>query len=128
MKVQINGQHLRFRIDEGELARLLSEGLVQAHSQLVSDFGLVQRVRIVDSGAAAFSAGAGLWTLRVPRDELLAYAQRLPCREGLEYLFDINPSGPALQVDLEVDVRDSVRARGPRRRAERGGDSNRPSG
>jgi hypothetical protein len=51
--------------------------------------------------------------LRLPRALLADYASRLPCREGLQ-----GEQG-GFGLSFEVDVRDSMRVRGPRRR-ERG--------
>ncbi|MCR6495897.1 hypothetical protein LJB71_06485 [Thermomonas sp. S9] len=51
--------------------------------------------------------------LALPRDLLESYAQRLPCRDALVIRLPLD-GGDMLQVDFEVDVRDSVRSRGHR--------------
>ena len=43
------------------------------------------------------------------------YVARLPCREGLRIEFPLD-GADRLTLDIEVDVRDSVRSRGPGRR------------
>ncbi len=117
MKIQINGQQLRFRIDEDALAELLDSGHLTRSSHLSPGVRLVQRIVLGDApDGAALQVEPGAWSLRLPRADLLDYVARLPCREGLEYLLPGAAPDAPLRVGIEVDVRDSVRRRGPRRR------------
>lgn len=117
MKIQINGQQLRFRIDEDALAELLDSGHLTRSSHLSPGVRLVQRIVLGDaSDGAALQVEPGAWSLRLPRADLLDYVARLPCRDALAYVLPGGAADAPLYVGIEVDVRDSVRRRGPRRR------------
>lgn len=110
MKLQIAPDHLRVRIDEAELAKL-EAGATLRLAPVVAGCTLLDAVVRLGEGFA-FTARAGVWSLRLDRARLDAYVVTLPRRESLS--FDI-VDGPRL--DFAVDVRDSVRLRGARRRA-----------
>ncbi|HMN35567.1 MAG TPA: hypothetical protein PLI44_01315 [Chiayiivirga sp.] len=117
MKIQINGQQLRFRIDEDALAELLDSGHLTRSSHLSPGVRLVQRIVLGDApDGAALQVEPGAWSLRLPRADLLDYVARLPCRDALAYVLPGGAADAPLYVGIEVDVRDSVRRRGPRRR------------
>lgn len=117
MKIQINGQQLRFRIDEDALAELLDSGHLTRSSHLSPGVRLVQRIVLGDApDGAALQVEPGAWSLRLPRADLLGYVARLPCRDALAYVLPGGAADAPLYVGIEVDVRDSVRRRGPRRR------------
>ncbi|WP_240126100.1 DUF7009 family protein [Thermomonas alba] len=111
MKVQLHGQKIRFRISEDELAALVSGDEVTN----VTRFDAVQwvqsiRVGVSDAPALALTA-VGL-RLQLPRALLEAYAARLPSRKGVELRFPADGADErTLEVEFEVDVRDSVRVR-----------------
>src|SRR4051812_30172714 len=113
MKVQLQRQHLRLRIDESELAALRSGGTLEN----VSTFGVHawrQTLRQTNATAPALDSNLGCCAIELPKSLIDAYAARLPCRVGLS--LSLQPAvGPMLGIVLEVDVRDSVRTRGPRR-------------
>jgi len=113
MKLQLQGQHLRLRIDESELAALRAGGTLEN----ATTFGAHtwrQTLRQTDALAAVLDAGAGSCAIEIPKSLIDAYAARLPCREGLS--LSMQPAvGRVLDFVLEVDVRDSIRTRGPRR-------------
>jgi len=123
MKVQLQGPSLRLRIDEEELARLLAGEDVVNRTQAAPGAVACQRLRLLvgdaataatsDEGRAAarFDADGGAWTFSLPEAEVRDYVARLPCRDALEFAL---PGGEvALRLAFEVDVRDSVRRRGP---------------
>ena len=117
MKIQINGQQLRFRIDEDALAELLDSGHLTRSSHLSPGVRLVQRIVLgAAPDGAALQVEPGAWSLRLPRADLLDYVARLPCRDALAYVLPGGAADAPLYVGIEVDVRDSVRRRGPRRR------------
>lgn len=119
MKIQIQEQRLRFRLDEDELARLLETGRVGSDSRLAPEVGLRQEIELVDAAIAPeLTFLPGLWRLRLARADLLAYRARLPCREGLDYALPSGEPERPLRLSVEVDVRDSVRLRGPKRRGD----------
>lgn len=114
MKLQLQHASLRLRLSEAEFARLLAGEAVENRTPLPGGVA-VQRVLAVEaSDAVSLDGGPERLLLRVPLALLAAYAARLPCREGIEASVALG-SGDALALCLEVDVRDSVRTRGPRR-------------
>ena len=115
MKLQIQGQTLRFRIDEAELARLLDAGTILNTTRLGTDRLFSQSLAVHAETAPALEAGVDRWSLRLPRAALDDYVTRLPCRDALAFELPL-PDGGTLSLRFEVDVRDSVQARGPRRR------------
>lgn len=113
MKLQLSGQHLRVRIDETELAALQA-GLPVENTTRLDSLAWQHTVHAVDGVAATLRAESGASVIGIPRAMLDGYAARLPCRDGLE--LSLQPAdGPALAMVLEVDVRDSIRRRGPRK-------------
>lgn len=126
MKVQMQGQGVRFRIDEAELAALLAGTEAVNRTVLPGAGELVQSLGLGARSAPALDCGAGHWRLSLPRADVEAYVARLPCRDGLEYQVQ------GLALAFEVDVRDSARKRLPRQapatgRAGRGGGASAPS-
>lgn len=125
MKLQLQGQSVRLRIDEAELARLLAGETVVNHTALGAGDGFSQWLVLgasegADEGANTTSslvARDGGWYVELPRAAVEAYAAQLPCRHALAVELDLGGTEP-IQLDFEVDVRDSLRARGPGRRRE----------
>ncbi|QDW65960.1 hypothetical protein [Luteimonas granuli] len=117
MKVQLQGQSLRLRIGEDELARLLAGERVENATAAGAGAVLRQRLRMVAGEAPAFSAGDEGWDFGLPEAAVRGYVSRLPCRDALEFTLpagDSDGDGDApLALSFEVDVRDSVRRRGP---------------
>jgi len=115
MKVQVRRQELRFRIDEHELGILLDGGEVRDVTRLGPDCELRRHLLLYAGTTPEFTATADLWRLRMPDSAVRRHADRLPCRDALsfELLLDGDVS---LALRLDVDVRDSLRIRGARRR------------
>jgi hypothetical protein len=113
MKLQLQGQHLRLRIDESELTVLRAGGTLE-NATVFGVHAWRQTLRQTDATDPALDADAGCCLIGIPKSLIDAYAARLPCREGLGLSLRTT-GGPALEIVLEVDVRDSVRTRGPRR-------------
>lgn len=125
MKVQLQGQSLRLRIGEDELARLLAGERVENATAAGAGAVLRQRLRMVAGEAPAFSAGDEGWDFGLPEAAVRGYVSRLPCRDALEFTLPAgnDDGGGPLVLSFEVDVRDSVRRRGPparRRKPEAG--------
>ncbi len=115
MKVQIDGQHLRVRVDESEFARLLEWDSLTARTRLPrAEFVLC--LRPVAGGPMALQTGPDGWRLDLPLPLLFDYRSRLPCRDGLDATQMLDDGTP-LELSFEVDLRDSIRTRGPKRRA-----------
>jgi len=114
MKLQLDNQHLRVRVDEAEFARLLSGQTLDSTTTLPG-MQLMLVLAPVSDGPATVTAGTHHITLHLPVPDLFAYQQRLPCRDGLAFSQPLD-ARLQLHVAFEVDIRDSVRQRGPRRR------------
>lgn len=114
MKLQLEGQHLRVRIGEDELAQLLAGEPVRASTQFAQAFALSCTLRLVAGGEARFAGQPGAWLIDMPEVAVREHAERLPTREGLTFSLAGNHAGEALELLFDVDVRDSVRQRRPR--------------
>lgn len=116
MKLQLESQHLRFRISEAELSRL-TDGLTLCDETRMGKLDRQQRrLRLHEPAAAELDWQSGDLELRLPRAAVLEYVQSLPRRDGLS--FAIGQGVHLVTIEFEVDVRDSVRSRLPRRRNE----------
>lgn len=116
MKIQIQQQSVRIRVDEAELARLLAGEPVGNHTVLGDGLTWSQQLRLGTSQTPRLDGQGQHLRVLLPHAAVLEYSQRLPCREGLA--FALATGSVPLQLQFDVDVRDSVRERGPRRRAE----------
>lgn len=114
MKVQMQGQALRIRIGEAELKRLRDGETVENLTRLPGDVAH-HRLRMVESGEPTLATAPGGWVFSLPRGVLEPYVARLPCRDGLGVRLPVEEGGE-LDVEFEVDVRDSVRSRGMAKR------------
>lgn len=114
MKVQIQSQSLRLRIDEGELARLLAGEVLENQTWLGTPGALSQRLQLHDMAEVLLDGDTHALTIRLPREDVLALQARLPCRDGLSFV--LPTQALPLQLQFDVDVRDSVRQRGVQRR------------
>lgn len=113
MKVQLQDQSLRLRIGEDELARLLA-GEAVVNRTRAPGAALGHLLRVVEGEAPTFAVGQDGWHIGLPDAALRGYVARLPCRDALELA--LGQGEDALAVSFEVDVRDSVRRRGPPQR------------
>lgn len=119
MKVQIQRQELRFRIDEDELAALLAGGEVVNATSLDAGSGFRQRLGLHADASPSLETLADEWRLLLPESAVRDHAQRLPCKHALIFEL-VRAEDVMLTVRFEVDVRDSVQVRGPGRRRGRG--------
>lgn len=110
MKVQIQQQALRIRIDEAELCQLLAGGQVQNHTTLPAGICWVQRIALHASANPCIIAEGTDLEMRLPRTAVDALQSRLPSRDGLK--FEMAGGSLPLTVQFDVDVRDSLRQRG----------------
>lgn len=111
MKLQIEGQKLRVRVDEDELARLLVGEAVETTTQFADAFAIRFAVRATPGLDATLSGRAEAWQIGLPVTALREQAGRLPTREGLRYALACTASAASLDLLFDVDVRDSVRRR-----------------
>lgn len=111
MKLQIEGSQLRFRLSEAELARLLDGEAVLDRTTWPE--GLATRtLHLSDIEAPALRWHGADIELTLPRAAVEAYATTLPRRDALAFVLGASEAA-LLQIDFEVDVRDSVRTRLP---------------
>lgn len=115
MKLQLQTQTLRFRINEAELAELLAGKPVGNTTLLPNGDVFESAINLAATDVASLETFPGLWHFQLPRAAVLAYVDRLPCRDSLEFNLPLKGDGTSLEVCFEVDVRDSVRARGVHR-------------
>jgi hypothetical protein len=111
MKWQIDGQKLRLRIDEDELAILLAGGMLETRTQFATAFALRGALRLTPGADAALSGAADAWRIDLPDAAVRGHAARLPTREGLRFALPGKDDGDTLELLFDVDVRDSVRRR-----------------
>ena len=114
MKVQIQSQSLRLRIDESELVRLLVGEVLENQTWLGTPGVLSQRLQLHDMAEALLDGDTHALMITLPREDVLALQARLPCRDGLGFM--LPTQARPLQLQFDVDVRDSVRQRGVQRR------------
>jgi hypothetical protein len=111
MKLQLEGQHLRVRIDEDELARLLCGKPLDTHTRFAGAFALAVSLSVEPTDAASIAGRPDNWNITLPEAAVRELAGRLPTREGLRFLLLGGGVDDALTVVFDVDVRDSVRRR-----------------
>lgn len=112
MKLQLQNDNLRVRIDEAELTALQAGETLRLALGRMPDplFSL----RVVLGEALSLQSGASSWQLAMPRTAIHDYVRTLPNRHALE--LPLLDEGQALTLQFEVDVRDSLQVRGARRR------------
>jgi len=108
MRVQLQGQMLRLRIDEAELAILLAGGTVE-NATCWPD-GRDEQQRLALAAQYGWRRGDGGWRIELADAAVRELAARLPSRDGLSFELAVS-EGRALEVLFDVDVRDSVRQR-----------------
>lgn len=116
MRIQQQGQTLRLRISESELARLMN-GKTLVQSVYWPD-GMAEHRQLRLGADFAWQRRPDGWVVTLPESEVMQLVARLPSRQGLEFESPV-PGAKALRVVFEVDVRDSVDKRGAGARRKR---------
>jgi len=116
MKVQLQGQSLRLRIDEAELARLQAGESIENLTRLPGGATLRQQLHLVDADMPTLQLLEDGFEFGLGAAALADYVARLPCRDGLVFSHSITDTD-AIEIHFEVDVRDSVKNRGVTRRS-----------
>jgi len=115
MKLQLQGQRMRLRLDEAELARLLAGEVIVNATEVGAGSRFSQSLCLHADAQPTLQATPGEWQVGLPEAAVRDYVQRLPCREALE--FALAYEGDAvLSLHFEIDVRDSLQLRGAKRR------------
>jgi hypothetical protein len=111
VKLQVQAQSLRVRVTEAELQHLLSGSPLRL--DLGFDGNELLAMEVAAGPETSFAAGAA-WRLALSEVDLRAYAGTLPRRDALVAVLT-GSGGEPLRLEFEVDVRDSVKVRGPRK-------------
>ncbi len=111
MKIQIEGQKLRVRIDEDELANLLDGEALHSVTHFADAFSIHVAIELGEGKVATFIGEAAAWHIGLPATALRQHATQLPSRDGLHYTLSGRTDAAALELLFDVDVRDSVRRR-----------------
>jgi len=114
VKIQLQGQSLRVRLDEEELAGLLEGTTLQSSTSFGNAGVWALVIRLHEGDAATVSAASGPLLVSLPRSAVADLAARLPSRDGIAW--EVPCSDTQLHLQFDVDVRDSVRRRGATRR------------
>ncbi|KJV37255.1 hypothetical protein [Luteibacter yeojuensis] len=110
MRVQLENDTIRVRIDEDELGELLDDVALLGSTAFGRAFTMRYAIDATGSGLCTLDGDAHEWRLEVPRARLLELKARLPSKDGL--LFDIpGLDTVATTVLLDVDVKDSLKRR-----------------
>lgn len=116
MKVQLQQQSMRLRVDEEELTRLLAGESVENLTRFGGSGGWGAALSLHAGEQAVLLDGGTFCRLVLPRAAVGTLAERLPSRDGLVFGIALDDDS-MLHLQFDVDVRDSVRQRGPHRRA-----------
>ena len=108
MRVQLQGQSLRLRIDEAELASLLAGGTVE--NAIRWPDGCDERQQLTLAAQHGWRRRDDGWRMELAEALVRELAARLPSRDGLSFALP-TLGDDALDVLFDVDVRDSVRQR-----------------
>jgi hypothetical protein len=116
MKLQIDGQQWRLRVDEDELRQLLAGQHLAIRSLLPEANVLGVGLGLTAEAAARFEQLGDGWRILLPAAAIDAYVARLPSRDGVSFACPVRPDD-VLTLSFQVDVRDSIRSRrrAPRR-------------
>ncbi|MBN8263156.1 MAG: hypothetical protein J0M21_00705 [Xanthomonadales bacterium] len=106
MKLQLDGHHLRLRLDEAELTQLATDGQLAECWPGIDGDEAHCRLRL-DAGATEPACAGNFTDLEVvlPRAGFLAFAAERPRRDGFNF------QAGTVVVSVEIDVRDSRRAK-----------------
>jgi uncharacterized protein YhdP len=108
MRVQLEGQTLRLRVDEAELAQLLAGGVAENRTRLPDGREELQQIRLASQ--LGWRRDDAHWHIDLPDADVRALSARLPSRDGLHFDLPV-PAGGKLDLLFDVDVRDSARKR-----------------
>jgi|CXWL01.1.fsa_nt_gi hypothetical protein len=105
MKLQLQGQQVRLRLSEADLAQLLANGRCTDSTWLSANSWWRRTLRLVDA-QASFTHEGNAWEFALPRQAFEAFASERPRRDGYRAAL-AGGSGHAIELSVEVDVRDS---------------------
>jgi len=110
MRVQLEDDTVRVRINEDELTELLQDVALLGSTSFGMAFTMRYAIDATDADACTLSGTAHEWRMEVPRGALRELQAKLPSKDGLT--FDIpGRDTVATTVRFDVDVKDSLRRR-----------------
>lgn len=109
MKLQIDNQHLRVRINEHELAQLLAGTPVTSCTQFADAFAQQCELSLGALDVASVTGESAAWRIQLPAGAVRDLAGRLPTRDGLSFVLGGAVESATLTLQFDVDVRDSAR-------------------
>ena len=108
MKIQLQGQSLRLRIDEAELARLQAGESIENLTRLPGGCALRQQLQLVDAATPTLQLLEDGFGFGLPADALADYVARLPCRDGLVFLSRDDSGQVWVGGDVSACIRGTV--------------------
>ncbi|MDG6746033.1 hypothetical protein QCF01_16720, partial [Staphylococcus aureus] len=119
LDVRGGGKHrIAVSIDDGApiMLNLMAGESVENLTRFGGDRGWGMVLSLHAGQQAVLLEGSEYCRLMLPREAVQSLALRLPCRDGLGFGIALDDD-ISLQLQFDVDVRDSLRQRGPHRRA-----------
>jgi hypothetical protein len=110
MRVQLENDTIRVRIDEDELAELLDNVALMGSTAFGRAFTMRYAIDATNGPACVLDGNAHEWRLEVPLAHLAELKARLPAKDGLVYDIPGNDT-VATTVVLDVDIKDSLKRR-----------------
>ncbi len=110
MKIQLQEDQWRLRLDEDELAALCVGETITCRSRLPRGLSISFFLRAHDHTDATVRGESDGWHVDVPRAPVVELQSRLPDRDGLSFDLAHDPA-VAFRLRLQVDVHDSKRRR-----------------
>ena len=110
MRVQLENDTIRVRIDEDELGELLDNVALLGSTAFGTVFTMRYAIDATGRDTWELSGNAHEWRLEVPRGALADLRSRLPSKDGLEFQIPGHDT-VATTVRFDVDVKDSLRRR-----------------
>lgn len=110
MRVQLENDTIRVRVDEDELDVLLQGGALSGSTAFGQVFTMRYAFDATPASVCGLSGDASAWRIGVPHADLEALKLSLPNKDGL--FFEIpGHESVATTVRFDVDVKDSLRRR-----------------
>jgi hypothetical protein len=110
VRVQLENDTVRIRIDEDELAAVLGGAVLKGSTCFGTVFLMRYSLQADAGGHCSVEGRANAWRVKVPTTDLAGLKSRLPSKEGL--VFDLRENGQVTTtVRVDVDVKDSLRRR-----------------
>jgi len=110
MRVQLENDTIRVRVDEDELAVLLQGGALSGSTAFGQVFTMRYVVAPIAASVCGLSGDPSAWRVSVPHADLQALKLSLPSKDGLFFEMPGHDS-VVTTLRFDVDVKDSLRRR-----------------